>query len=544
MKRVNLILTNEQYQFLQRRSIHTGISKAQILRYLVDKRIKSEYFQSNRVEIKPWKLFNGEKFNLRVIPTIYNWLESTSQFSNCSKSDLIRYIIDLENQKDVTLELNHTKPKIEITNLLQKNISTLISSKEYFGLNKYITSVHLNEIINLGKPDLINEAVLKIGKAGVPISNKTRIMNAQMSWFLGNTTQALDELLYVLKQKDPKHHYSALLLYGEILSDLGVRGESSKVLTEIVSQEYGVVPYNDLLKAYDKLGVSMYYSGSLIDVQDNYTKALNYAKTTEEKAIAYRYLASINFSLEEYELSEQFFKLSEKLFEQCPNKNLDEYCRMLITYGHFHLHTANWSKAKELANKAITIALSINHTSNLGWAHIILSNASFGAGETDTALIQVETAISTAHNTGSSAQLMKAYRAKSKFLIGKGNNADAYINIVRSSEAEARMTSRNFVNYSTTLSWQFYLDFIHMKDVPLQLLHSFSKTMNLKNRKKDESINDYVLGYLYYGSKDQDKHDTGKGILRRLHEHTMSVGDKKIQFAIEGIFKFNQFSAV
>jgi hypothetical protein len=67
MKRVNLILTNEQYQFLQRRSVHTGISKAQFLRALVEKRIKSEYFQNHRVDLKPWKLFNGETFNLRVI---------------------------------------------------------------------------------------------------------------------------------------------------------------------------------------------------------------------------------------------------------------------------------------------------------------------------------------------------------------------------------------------------------------------------------------------------------------------------------------------
>jgi tetratricopeptide (TPR) repeat protein len=544
MKRVNLILTNEQYQFLQRRSVHTGISKAQFLRALVEKRIKSEYFQNHRVDLKPWKLFNGETFNLRVIPSLYTWLENTSNAANCSKSDLIRHIIDLENQKEVTIEFAHSKPKTEEVSLIQKNIGTLISSKEYFGLNKYLSSVHPNEIINLGKPDLINEAVKKIDKAGVPISNRTRIMNAQMSWFLGNTAQALDELLFVLKQKDPKYHYTALLTYGEILSDLGVKGESTQVLLDIVSQKEGTVPPNDLLKAYDKLGLSMYYCGSLVDVHENYIRALDYAKTTEEKAIAYRYLASINFSIEEYEKADQYFKLSETLFDQCLNKNLDEYCRMLITYAHMQLHRANWSRAKAYANKAIDVAKKINHTSNLGWAHIILANASFGCGDHDLALIQIETALSAAQNTGSSSQLMKAHRAKSKFLIGKGNISDAYTNIVQSSEAEVRITSRESITYSTTRSWQYYLDFLHMKDVPLQIMHMFSKSMNIKNRKKDESINNYVLGYLYYASKDPDMQSKGSGMLKRLHEHTMNVGDKKIQFAIEGIFKFNQFSAV
>lgn len=544
MKRVNLILTNEQYQFLQRRSVHTGISKAQSLRVLVEKKMYTEYFRDHRVNLKSWKLFNGVTFNLRVIPSIYNWLEETSKIANCSKSDLIRYIIDLDNPKAVSFELIPAVAKSEPISLVQKNIGNLLSSREYFGLNKYLSSVHPNEIINLGKPDLINEAITKIDHAGVPIPNKTKIMNAQMSWFLGNTVKALDDLQNVIKQKDPLYHYSALLTYGEILSDLGVRNESSRVLTEIVSQEKGIVPYNDLLKAYDKLGVSTYYSSSLFDVHENYTKALQCARTLEEKATAYRYLASINFSIEEYQLAEQYFKLSESLFEKCPNKNLDEYCRMLITYGHFHLHSANWGKAKDLANKAIKIALSINHASNLGWAHIILSNATFGTGDTDLALQQIETSISTAHNTGSSAQLMKAYRAKSKFLIGKGNSSEAYYNIIKSSEAESDMTSKKLADYSTTLSWKFYLDFLHMKDVPVQILHSFSKTMNLKNRKKDQSINDYVLGFLYYGSSDTEKQDAGKGMLRKLHEHTMRIGDKKIQFAIEGIFKFNQFSVV
>lgn len=544
MKRVNLILTNEQYQFLQRRSVHTGISKAQSLRILVEKKMYTEYFRDHRVNLRPWKLFKGVTFNLRVIASIYNWLEETSKSADCSKSDLIRYIIDLENPREVSFELLPAVAKNETVSLVQKNIGTLLSSGEYFGLNKYLSSIHPNEIINLGKPDLINEAITKIDHAGVPISNKIRIMNSQMSWFLGNTSKALDELQNVIKKKDPTHHYSALLIYGEILSDLGVHAESSRVLTEILSQEKGVVPYNDLLKAYDKLGVSTYYSNSLFDVQENYAKALQYARTVEEKATAYRYLASINFSIEEYQLSEYYFKLSEKLFESCPNKNLDEYCRMLITYGHFQLHAANWSKAKELANKAIRIALSINHISNLGWAHIILSNATFGAGDTDLALQQIETALSIAHNTGSSAQLMKAYRAKSKFLIGQGDSSDAYYNIIKSSEAESNMSSKKLAYYSTTLSWKFYLDFVHMKDVPLQLLHSFSKTMNLKNRMKDQSINDYVLGFLYYRSSDPDKQDKGKGMLRKLHEHAMQIGDKKIQFAIEGIFKFNQFSAI
>src|SRR5687768_6154846 len=139
MKRVNLILTNEQYLILQKKSQQYGIPKAHYLRNLIEQKINEQIGISLKVNLKKWKLFGGVTFNLRVITPIYDWLEKTSFLANCSKSDLIRHIIDLDSEV-VQKKFLYYSTKKQIENIVQNNITSLISTKQYSGLNKYIST--------------------------------------------------------------------------------------------------------------------------------------------------------------------------------------------------------------------------------------------------------------------------------------------------------------------------------------------------------------------------------------------------------------------
>lgn len=548
MRRFNLFLPKEQNIYLENVSDRRGITKAKFLRELFQSRKNSEYFKNKKFTLQKWNLVHKVAFNLKLPDDLDNWLEENSNMFGCNKSEIVRNIIELERNKKPEFTVSDYKRAENIDldkrSILVDNINSHLINRNYFYLNKHLLNTSYNDIVNLGVPEFIVYVIGELEANYKEMSKNLLVLKAEMLWFLGRTSDAI-AILENLKDKHLEiNSIKAKLLYGEILADLGNSKKSKAVLDEIASSINLDTPNTLTVKLLNKLGLSKYYIDSLEEVQSCYEKALEYAKTDEEKAIAKRYLASLYVTFEDIETSEKIFEESEELFNKIPNKNLNEYCRLLITIGDLELTKANWKKSQDYTNKAIKIATKIHHTSNLSWALRIHAESLFNLGRFDVAQASINKSINIAESIGSISSLTKSYRVKAKYLISKKKFAEAGKALETSRHFEKKLSSGSMFNYNMTTKWQNYINFINGKDVDFGTLHSQSRSMNLKKQFKDETINDFVLGYLYLSSPDESKQKRGEQILKRVHNHTMEVGYKRAQFAIEGIYKFGAFSII
>ncbi len=551
MKRFNLLLPKNLYGYLEKSSLNSGLTKAQFLRQRIELTLDNGFSQKSKPFKQTWNLHEEISFNFIIETNLYEKIYDAARFYKCTKGELVRFILYTglvdEEKKESAITKPVRKEFLAIDPIIQ-NINLLLSGKKFFQLNNYISNFlsnhNENRLVSLGQPQMLINTINILEKNYKDITPGLIVFKAKMLWFLGNSEEALHELNNIeFKYKgNKKLELKAEILKSDILTDFGLISQAQEILETLIKNIPDELSDYYKVKIYNKLGLSMFYTNKLENTKQCYENALRLARKEEEIAIAHRYLASIYYALEMFQDAETHYKLSLEAFEKNNDFNINEYCKLLMTYAKHKLNFADWIGAQTLATKAVAIAEKIHHIPNLSWGLRILSATHFNLGESQKAMELAEQSILIAQKVGGVNLLSKAYRIKGKYLLMQGQFDQANHILDISRLFEKKHVSN--INYNTILKWQNYLKVLKGGDVNFDLMHKQSETFKLNSHFKDETANDYVLGHLYLSSNKSEEKDKGEAILKRVHRHSIVTQNKKMQFATESALRFGQFMIV
>lgn len=548
MKRLHLLLSKSLSDFLETRSRTICITKAQFLRELIENFFNIPLTHQNKPYKQDWSFAQNLKFNCVIDDDLFKKIGRLAKDTLCTKSEIIRFILSQAAQNVTSKLISISKPTLQteqaIQNPILQNINLYLSQKKYETLNRYlytyIYSRKENELLSIGKPLEFINAIQQLEHNLNNVYPEIYMFKAKMLWYLGRSEEALSIIDYIQERfRDNKViSIRSQIFRGDILIDRGNPYISQQILSELNDSQLEESVYYRV-KILNKLGLSYFYTDNLDKTKYYYEQAFNLAKKDEEVAIANRYLGNIYYSILELGLAEKHFKTALHLFETNVNFNLNEYSKLLITYAEVKMSMADWIEAKNYALRAIAIIKRIQNLPNLAWAKRVLSQIYYNLGDEQKAHEMIDNSMRIAKEIGGSAYLANAYRVKGKFLL-MNNDFSNGDKAIRNSRVFEKALSHNS-NYNTATKWFNYLAFHQEKEVDYAQLHRQSDHFRKSGHSRDETDNDYVLGYLYFNSKNTEERKKGEQILKRLLYHCISAGDKSIQFALESTLRFNKF---